>query len=175
MSVADMIEDRSPGRDMVPYVPRGRPSGYNREIADAICERLIEGESLRSICRDPDMPHASTVCRWLSGNAPFREQYARAREAQADTLTDEMLDIADDGRNDWVMRQSSDGSTDVAYDGDHVQRSKLRIDARKWIASKLAPKKYGDKTAVELTGADGGPIALTLAEFYGRSDPKSLP
>lgn len=124
----------------------GRPSSFTQETADAICERLIEGESLRAICADENMPNAATVCRWLANNEPFREQYARAREAQADTLTDEMLDIADDGRNDWVEKKNAEGDvTGVEYNGDAVQRSRLRIDTRKWYASKLAPKKYGEK------------------------------
>src|ERR1041385_4379143 len=106
-----------------------RPSSYTQEKADAICERLINGESLRKICLDPDMPDASTVCRWLAheDNELFRQQYARAREAQADTLADEILDIADDGSNDFM-------GDDEKYNGDAVQRSKLRVDARKWLA-----------------------------------------
>lgn len=135
----------------------GRPSDFSQEKADAICERLIEGESLRSICLVDDMPHASTVCRWLAKDADFREQYAHAREAQADTLTDEMLDIADDGTNDWMERKNDEGDVvRVEYNGDAVQRSKLRIDTRKWYASKLAPKKYGDK--VQLGGDPDAPI-----------------
>ena len=107
----------------------GRPSLLTPELADAICERLIEGESLRSICRDDEMPHCATVCRWLAADEQFREQYACAREAQADTLFDEILDIAD-GKN---------------ADGADVQRDRLSVDARKWMASKLNAKKYGDK------------------------------
>lgn len=126
----------------------GRPSSFTQEIADTICERLVEGQSLRAICLSDDMPSAATVCRWLGqeDRALFREQYARAREAQADTLTDEMLDIADDGTNDWMAKKNAEGQvTGVEYNGDAVQRSRLRIDTRKWYASKLAPKKYGDK------------------------------
>jgi hypothetical protein len=117
----------------------GRPSSYTQEIADEICEQLIEGKSLRSICLSDDMPSAGTVCRWLGDDENFRKQYERARDAQADTLADEILDIADDGSNDFM-------GEDEKYNGDAVARSKLRVDARKWIAAKLKPKKYGDKT-----------------------------
>jgi hypothetical protein len=122
----------------------GRPSDFTQDVADRICEGLIEGKSLRSLCLADDMPSAGTVCRWLGVNADFREQYERAREAQADTLADEILDIADDGSNDFM-------GDDAKYDGDAVARSKLRVDARKWVAAKLKPKKYGDK---QLVGSD---------------------
>jgi hypothetical protein len=128
----------------------GRPSSYSDETAALICERLIGGESLRKVCLSEDMPHASTVCRWLAEHGPFREQYARAREAQADTLADEILDIADDGSNDFM-------GEDEKYNGDAVQRSKLRVDARKWLAAKLQPKKYGDK--IDLVSG-GEPIQM---------------
>jgi hypothetical protein len=78
----------------------GRPSSFTQEIADEICERLVEGESLRKICRDDHTPNVATVCRWLASNEGFREHYAHARALQADTLADEILDIADDASLD---------------------------------------------------------------------------
>jgi hypothetical protein len=118
-----------------------RPKPYDAKIGDEICNRLVDGESLRKITLDKHMPAASTVFKWLTENENFAEQYARARDAQADTLADEILDIADDGSNDWM----ADAELGERYNGDAVQRSKLRVDARKWIAAKLKPKKYGDK------------------------------
>lgn len=109
---------------------------------------------MRTICLSDDLPAVSTVCRWLAEHEDFREQYARAREAQADTLADEILDIADDGVNDWIEQHGSEGQPiGWEYNGDHIQRSKLRVDARKWIAAKLLPKKYGDKQELELSGS----------------------
>lgn len=122
----------------------GRPSEYSDAVADAICERLANAESLRRICLADDMPAQSTVFRWLAQNATFREQYASAREAQAHAMADEILDIADDGSNDFM-------GEDEKYNGDAVARSKLRVDARKWLAAKLLPKKYGDR---QLIGSD---------------------
>lgn len=136
----------------------GRPSTYNQEIADKICEHLAEGYSLRSFCAREDAPNKSTVMRWLREHKEFRDQYARAREDQAEILADENLDIADDGSNDYVTRENKDGSTYEAIDHDHIARSRLRIDARKWFASKVAPKKYGERSITEITGKDGGPI-----------------
>lgn len=123
----------------------GRPSSFTQDLADIICERLIDGESLRSICRSDDMPSTGTVCRWLVNNLEFQEQYARARENQADTLADEILDIADNANNDWMERLSDeDKNPGWVINGECVQRSRLRVDARKWAAAKLKPQKYGD-------------------------------
>lgn len=128
----------------------GRPSSFTQETADTICDRLCAGESLRKICCDEAMPDQATVYRWLRTNDAFREQYTRAREIQADTLFDETLDISDDGSNDWMEdKEKADG---FRYNGDAVQRSRLRIDTRKWMAGKLAPKKYGEKVDLNVTG-----------------------
>jgi hypothetical protein len=128
---------------------RGRPSGFSEVLGDTICERLANGESLRAICTGDDMPSQSMVFRWLAQDDVFREQYTRAREAQADVLADETIAIADDGRNDWMERHGRDGeSIGWQVNGEAVSRSKLRVEARKWFASKLAPKKYGEKIAV---------------------------
>lgn len=149
-----------------------RASDYSAEVADTICEGLIDGQSLRSICLADDMPSAATVCRWLADNASFREQYASAREAQADTLADEILDIADDGTNDWMERKTADGEVvRLEYNGDAVQRSRLRVDARKWYASKLAPKKYGDK----LDLSHGGQVGLKVEIVQFGDDPTTEP
>lgn len=146
-----------------------RPTDFTQALVDTICQRLAEGESLRAICRDDEMPGATTVFRWLASDDDaykgFREQYARAREAQADYYAEEILEISDDGTNDWMERKNADGSVgDIILNGEHVQRSRLRVDARKWFASKVAPKKYGDKLTAELSGPNGGKIE-TITEI----------
>ncbi|HAD8110446.1 TPA_asm: DNA packaging protein [Salmonella enterica] len=120
----------------------GRPSDYTEELAEVICLRLAEGESLRSVCRDDGMPSKQAVLRWLARNESFRAQYVRAKEEGAE----ELFDIADDGTNDWMEKLDKDGEA-IGYqlNGEHVQRSKLRIDTRKWYLSKIMPKKYGDR------------------------------
>ena len=128
-----------------------RQSEYTQEVADAICERLSDGESLRAICRDEDMPNKATVFRWLAANSAFSDQYACAREAQADEMFDDLLSIADDGQNDTYTDSEGRERTDT----DVIARSRLRVDARKWMLSKMAPKKYGDKITQEHTGASG--------------------
>lgn len=143
-----------------------RPSSYSQEVADLICDRLIEGKSLRAICReDPEMPAPSTICRWLAQIESFREQYARAREAQADTLADEILDIADDVAHDTVSTEAGDRAN-----SEWINRSRLRVDARKWLAGKMAPKKYGDKIQSEVTGANGAPFAVQIVRFGDSND-----
>lgn len=143
----------------------GRVTEFKQETADTICQRIADGESLRSICTSEEMPHKSVVMRWLSENVAFQDQYARSREAQADAIFDEILDIVDDGRNDWMERQGDDGE-DAGWrvNGEHIQRAKLRVDARKWMAGKLQPKKYGERVTQEHVGADGGPIKTETSD-----------
>lgn len=133
-----------------------RPTLLSTAMGGSICARISEGRSLRSVCSDADMPDKSTVLRWLADplNAEFRDQYACAREAMADSLFDELLEIADDGTNDHTTREV-DGREVEVVDHEHIQRSKLRVDARKWMLSKLNPKRYGEK--LEL----GGKVALS--------------
>lgn len=142
----------------------GRPSSFTQEIADAICERLSNGESLRSICLAEDMPAKSTVFSWLADeqHAAFRTKYALAREAQADVLVDEMVDIADDGSNDWMEKRFGEEARWVE-NGEALRRSALRVSTRQWIAEKLKPKKYGSKLA--LTDGEGGPLKIEVVRF----------
>lgn len=130
----------------------GRPTKYTDKLADKFCSEVAKGYSSRTICKDAAMPCLATIFNWLRTNTEFLAQYEKAKEEQADALAEDMLDIADDGTNDWVERQGKDGSTYIVLNNEHVQRSRLRVDTRKWIASKLKPKKYGDKTAVEHSG-----------------------
>lgn len=140
----------------------GRPTTYNAEIAATICERIADGQSLREICRDDDMPARAAVFKWLSIHKEFADQYAHAREAQALHMADEILDIADDAKNDWVERLDGNGEV-IGWreNGEALQRSRLRVDARKWLLSKLLPKKYGEKSEVQHSGA----LTVELVRF----------
>ncbi|MFJ6328110.1 MULTISPECIES: terminase small subunit protein [unclassified Rhizobium] len=131
----------------------GRPSDFTQAMADTICEQLAEGNSLRKICAPKDMPSKAAVFRWLAAHDTFRDQYARAREAQADALFDEILDIANTPITGKKTKVDKDGNVIEVTKGDMIEHRRLQIDARKWIASKLRPKVYGDKLDVDVTGA----------------------
>lgn len=132
---------------------KGRPSDYSEELGTVICHRLIQGESLREICRAEDMPALSTVCLWLSKFEPFSEQYARAKEIQMEHKLEEIFEIADNSAGDITV---TDGKAIVNHE--NIQRARLRVDTRKWAMSKLAPKKYGDRLVAEHSGPAGAPI-----------------
>lgn len=131
-------------------MPAGRPTDYSLETAALICERLSDGESLKAICEDEAMPGKTSVFKWLALHTEFADMYARAREVQADALFDDILTIADDGQNDWMERKDAEGENmGWRENGEALRRSQLRIDARKWMAGKLRPKKYGEKLDIE--------------------------
>ena len=148
----------------------GRPSSYTQAMADSICERLASGQSLREICRDEESPPKKTVLAWLKVNEEFRSQYTQARADQADRFVEEMIEISDDASNDWMERQEDKGQG-YELNGEHLQRSRLRIDTRKWIAARMAPKKYGDRVTTEVVGEGGGPVAATINLTIGPPPP----
>ena len=137
-----------------------RPSKLTSEISEAICNRLAGGESLRQICRDAEMPSRETVRRWLRANQEFRAMYACAREEQADHYAEEILEIADDGTNDWQERELKSGRISSTPDHEHITRSKLRIDTRRWLMAILAPKKYGDRPKAD--DAAASPVMILI-------------
>ena len=133
----------------------GRPLTYNKHMSTLICLRISEGQSLREICRSEGMPTRAAVYEWLLRFPDFVDQYARARDEQADTLADEITAISDE-----LPTQIVDDKGKVRYDSAYVQWQKNRIDARKWVAMKLKPKKYGDKQIH--SGDAENPLAITV-------------
>ena len=153
-------------------IDMGRPTDFTQALADGICERIADGESLRAVCSDGSMPHRSTVFRWLAAHDAFRDQYALAREEQAETLADEIVSIADEActtvradKHPGVKADDEEGNAEVVFDATAVARNRLRVDARKWVASKLKPKKYGARTT--LAGDPSAPIAFSRIEIVG--------
>lgn len=156
------------GRDEKGRFTEGNPGGakptlYTDDLANEICARLADGESLKAICRDEGMPAESTVRSWaLDPEHPISARYVRAREVGYLKMADELLEISDDGTNDWMVRAGQDGEgTAYSINGEHISRSKLRVDTRKWLLSKALPKIYGDKIVNEHTGKDGKPIEVS--------------
>ena len=138
----------------------GRPEIYTEDLALRVCEEIAStSKSLKTICAQEGMPSVRTVLHWLRDKEDFLRQYTRAKEEQADLLVEEMIDISDDGSNDLMTIVKGNESYE-AENKEVVNRSKLRVETRKWIASKLKPKKYGDKVTNEITGKDGGAIQV---------------
>ena len=118
----------------------GRPTKYSLGIALVICDRLADGESLVSICKDPAMPKKTAIYEWLASKKDFAEMYARAREDQADSLADQIIALADE-----MPMEITDDKGTTRFDSAYVQWQKNRVDARKWVAAKLKPRKYSDR------------------------------
>jgi hypothetical protein len=121
---------------------------FDQAIADKVCRHIAEGESLREICEAADMPSRETIRLWLKEHEDFVGQYARAREEQADHYADEIIEIAD-----------------MATD---AQLARLRVDARKWKASKLAPKRYGERQV--LAGDPDAPLVGSITVNFQKGD-----
>jgi hypothetical protein len=119
----------------------GRPTKYTAEKGDKICEMVAEGSSASSACKTIGVS-LKTMYAWLRSYEEFRNNYETARQDGADTLVDELMFIADNEED--------------------VQRAKLKIDARKWVASRMKPKKWGDRQQLEHTGADGAPLSIRV-------------
>ncbi len=145
-----------------------KPMDYDERIAGEVCERLSQGETLRAICEDPALPSHQTIYRWVAATPTFRAAYARAREAQMETWADDLIEIADDASGDYIDRVAADGTIEHVVDPETVQRSKLRMDARKWIMARLAARTYGDKLDLNLSATvEVG--ALSDAELEART------
>lgn len=147
----------------MPRKKTGRPTKYTEKLAAEICDQLSQGKSLRTVCAADNMPVASTVFLWMSKYPEFSKQYARAKEESADAMAEEVLDIADDGRNDWMEIHDKDGeAVGYKFNGEAAQRSKLRVDTRKWLMAKMKPKKYGDSLDLKSDGEK-----IQIAPIYG--------
>lgn len=133
------------------------------EAKVAICNRIAAGESLRAICASDDMPGKSTVFEWLAADDEFRQRYASARELQADTYADEIVNIADTPLMGEKTVIKADGSVETTK-SDMIEHRRLQVDARKWVASKLRPKKYGDATLLKHADPEGERLELDGVE-----------
>lgn len=122
---------------------------YSAKLADEILLRMTRGETVKSILDTEGMPDRLSLMGWVDDNPKFRKQYTRARHAQAGAYADEIMQIADDGTNDFMEKKSRDGTV-IGWEinGEHIRRSQLRVDTRKWVAERLAPEQYGNKLAL---------------------------
>jgi len=156
-------------------VAGGRPTTYSLDMADKICERLAAGESMRSISRDDSMPAISTMFKWIREHEEFSKQYTKAKEESADALVEDMMDIADNQVSqplvvDGVPLLDKDGNPVMIKDNVSVNHAKLRVDTRKWAASKLKPKKYGEKLTQDNISSDRSMSPRSFNDFYSKQD-----
>jgi hypothetical protein len=135
---------------------------YTRDLADYILQELANGRTLKSICSEPLMPTMAAVVLWANHDYDgFHDRYMRACDCRAEVWIDEIMTIADDATNDFA----TDDEGKTVFQAEHVQRSKLRIDTRKWFASKLLHKRYGDSSLLKIGDANGdnlGPITINV-------------
>lgn len=148
----------------------GRPSAYTEEIAVEILSRMASGESVKAICDDEHMPARSTVMLWVADDREgFSDRYAKACQARAHYWADELLDIADDGSNDWMERTDAEGNhIGYSLNGEAVSRSKLRVDSRKWLLSKMLPK-FADKQEINHGLQTNNPIMDLIKQVSGKT------
>jgi len=119
----------------------GRPSLYTDELAQDICDTIASNsKGIKKLCAEhPHWPNKDTIFTWLKNKPEFADQYARAKQCQIETFVDEIIEIADDSSEDQVINEQGN----AVYNSEFIARSRLRIDTRKWLASKLVPKVYG--------------------------------
>lgn len=144
----------------------GRPSIYTEELVNEICETIAHSNrGLAYHCsKNEHWPNPSTIYDWLDDpkKAEFSKRYARAKDTQIEFLMDEILEISDDTSQDTISFTKPNGEEVEMENKEWVNRSKLKVDTRKWIAAHLKPKKYGDK--LDIT-SDNKPIQRTIVKW----------
>lgn len=136
-----------------PEQPRKSPR-YSHELSERICERVANGETATAICREEGMPTWAELGRWRRENEDFARRFQIAREQGCEFWADDTIDIADDATNDYVTRLTKSGPVQV-FNREHFERSRLRVDTRKWFASKMLRHVFGERSEVDLRTPDG--------------------
>lgn len=156
--------------ELVEAEPRkyhGRPTLYTPELFEDMCKQIEEGVTLTSLCKQEGYPSRRTFYDWLdrddarepSAQLGLSVRFALARKRGFDAIADDLLEIADDGRNDWMEKHDKDGKF-IGYiiNGEHVSRSKLRVWTRLQLLAKWDPGRYGEK--VEHVNAPQAPLIV---------------
>lgn len=137
---------------------------YSDTVRQAVLVEIRKGLSLRAISEQHGMPKPPTVIDWVKEDPAYAEQYARAKEIQAHLMAEEILSIADDGTNDTYLNKKGD----EVVNEDVISRSRLRVDSRKWLLSKMLPKVYGEKLELNAKVKSSGPIVIEHVILGGR-------
>lgn len=133
-------------------MPGGRPTKYTKALADKILHLVSEGYSINKISAMDGMPHRSTIHQWIFDKPEFSDKYVKAKDIGLRVWADEIIDIADDSGGDVQIRVNDKGQEYEVTDNERINRARLRCDSRRWLLSKLVPKKYGDKVDVTTDG-----------------------
>lgn len=150
--------------------PIGRQSEYSRAIADRVCDGLYEGRTLRDICAGEGMPAAATILNWMKADLDgFGARYREARDAGYLLIADDILDIADDGRNDWVARRGAGGKDMPVLDREAVRRSRLRVMVRCWLLSRMLPRMFGHRVSHEASVDPNQSLREVMRQIDGRT------
>ena len=146
----------------------GRHLEFTQEIADIICERLASGEPLTDICKDDSMPSTVTVYKWVQLVPTFASAYARARELQADTFFDDIVHVAKTPFIGTKKKTTTapNGVTVEISEGDMVDHRRLQVDALKWAAGKMRPRKYGDRVGVDTDESGRNEVNIRVTGGY---------
>lgn len=162
-------EAPQPPAEQPPKRKVGRPSKYNLKIAGKICQAVAtSSRSLKRICEDnPKFPGIATIYRWMWATPEFREMYESAKRDQVRVFVDELTDISDIEEMGQIITQRSDGTIIERKIMDKIERAKLKIDTRKWLLSKLAPREYGERTEMHMVN---DPIAALVDQFREEHD-----
>lgn len=153
-------QDRKPGKEFT----------YTREVFEAIIARVATGESVRSICKDEGMPTRDTFFVWLYRDPTLADQYAHAKAISAYADEDELNEISDDGTNDWMEKRNKEGEI-IGYqlNGEAVQRSRLRVETRRWLMERRMPTRFGQKVDVNHGVQPDNPLCSLIAAVSGRA------
>jgi hypothetical protein len=139
----------------------GRPEIYTQELADLICEKISNGASMRTACKPDDMPSISTLFKWIREKPEFSQQYAKATEERTEAMSEDILDIADDGTNDFITKEVN-GVEVIIENKESTNRSRLRVD--------MKPKKYGDKLDMTSDGKAIQGNTIIFKDFKDAAD-----
>ena len=148
-----------------PVSRRGRHCTYTDDLAEEICERIGNGDTLRKIGSDPRMPSAATICRWVGKYPEFKIMYDAALIAKFDERTKDLEDIAADAKNDYdvVAPAAENAIPTVRLNKEAIERSKLRVSVLQWIMAKELPHKYGEAVPQQVIIAPPAPIVVAAA------------
>ena len=151
-----------------PKKPNGRPTIFTEILAAKICQRIADGESIRAICSDPNMPSTTAIFRWIANGKydGFRQLYEASMQIRLETLGDGLIELAD-----APIERNAAGAIDSAA----VQMRRLQIETRRWILSKLLPRKYGDRMGLDHQGEGFNLTVVTgVPESFASLEQKRL-